>query len=58
MSEAAALGRFREVDRVWVVEYARDGTIDSDAVADLEALGYRRVARITLHSSVVLLFTR
>ncbi|MDW4573690.1 hypothetical protein R8Z57_12995 [Microbacterium sp. M3] len=58
VSEAAALGRFREVDRVWVVEYARDGTIDSDAVAHLEALGYRRVARITLHSSVVLLFTR
>jgi mannosyltransferase len=57
--EAARLGRFDGVSRVWVVEYARDGAVDSDdAVSDLEALGYREAERISLHSSVVLLFTR
>lgn len=56
--EAARLGRFDGVTRVWLVEYARNGDADSDAVPDLEALGYRQADRITLHSSVVLLFER
>jgi mannosyltransferase len=56
--EAASLGRFDGVDRVWVVEYARDGKVDSAAVDDLEALGYREDERIELYSSVVLLLTR
>ncbi|WP_106816372.1 glycosyltransferase family 39 protein [Microbacterium timonense] len=56
--EAAARGRFVGVDRVWLVEYARDGAVDSGAVEDLAALGYRQAERIRLHSSVLLLFTR
>ncbi len=59
VAEAARLGRFAGVDRVWVVEYARDGGApDSDAVADLEALGYEEADSVRLHSSMVLLFTR
>ena len=58
VAEAARLGRFAGVTRVWVVEYARDGDPDSTAVPALEGLGYRQAERIALHSSVVLLFTR
>ena len=56
--EAASLGRFDGVSRVWLVEYARDGVVDSTAVDDLHELGYRQADRIHLNSSVVLLFTR
>ena len=58
MPEAASLGRFDGVSRVWLVEYARDGVVDSTAVDDLHELGYRQADRIHLNSSVVLLFTR
>lgn len=58
VAETARLGRFAGVSRVWVVEYARNGDADSTAIPDLEALGYRQAERITLHTSVVLLFTR
>jgi mannosyltransferase len=57
--DAAALGRFDGVTRVWVVEYARGGAAtQSDAVPDLEALGYRVAETLPLHSSIVLLLTR
>ena len=58
VAEAARLGRFADVSRVWVVEYARNGETDSTAIGDLESLGYEQAERITLHSSVVLLYTR
>lgn len=58
VAEAAGLGRFSGVDRVWVVEYVRGGQEGTYGIADLEALGYRQADSIRLHSSVVLLFTR
>ncbi|MEZ3160102.1 glycosyltransferase family 39 protein [Microbacterium sp. BWT-B31] len=56
--EAAALGRFDGVDRVWVVANARRGSSKPYGIADLEALGFRQASEEHLHSSVVSLFTR
>ena len=58
VAEAAALGRFSGVERVWVVEYMTGGEPHTYGVDDLEALGYQQTDEIRLHSSAVLLFTR
>lgn len=56
--QAAGLGRFHDVDRVWVVEYAIDGHVDTWGISSLKALGYRLTTHYTGHSSVTYLFTR
>jgi hypothetical protein len=56
--EAADLGRFDDVERVWLVEYARNGEANRTGEASLEALGYRRVHEIDEHSSVIYLYVR
>jgi mannosyltransferase len=58
VAEAAELGRFTGVDRVWVVEYMTKGEPNSYGIADLEALGYQQTDEVRLHSTTVLLFTR
>ncbi|WP_344095007.1 glycosyltransferase family 39 protein [Microbacterium deminutum] len=56
--EAARLGRFDGVRRLWVVEYSTGVAADTSGLSDLEALGYHRADRIELHRSVVYLYTR
>ncbi|MFH8251935.1 glycosyltransferase family 39 protein [Microbacterium sp. B2969] len=58
VAEAAGLGRFTGVDRVWVVEYDTGGKVSTWGVADLEARGFHAATEFRLHSSVVTLFTR
>ncbi|MBD3943892.1 hypothetical protein IF188_19555 [Microbacterium sp. NEAU-LLC] len=55
--EAAAIGRFAGVTRVWLVEYERGAAPDTWGVADLEALGFRVADHIDLHRSDVYLLT-
>jgi len=51
--DAAALGRFNGVKRVWLVEFAvAAGANDADALA-LEALGYVAVAEYSIHRSEI-----
>lgn len=57
-AQAAALGRFTAVERVWVVEYATPLGADTWGISDLEALGYRRVTSVSTHRSEISLFTR
>ncbi|MFD4960158.1 hypothetical protein [Microbacterium sp. NPDC058389] len=56
--EAAALGRFTGVTRVWLVEYESGAAPDTWGVADLEALGFRVAEHVDLHRSDVYLLTR
>ncbi|QIG39654.1 hypothetical protein G5T42_09285 [Microbacterium sp. 4R-513] len=58
VAEAAAMGRFVDVKRVWVVEYMTKGEANTYGIADLEALGFQQVDEVRLHSTMVLLFTR
>ncbi|TDN91757.1 mannosyltransferase [Microbacterium sp. BK668] len=58
VAEAASLGRFTDVDRVWVVEYMVGAEPNVYGIAELEALGYQQVDAVRLHSTAVLLFTR
>jgi mannosyltransferase len=56
--QAAALGRFHDIDRVWVVEYSIDGQVYRWGISSLEAMGYHLTTHYTEHSSVIYLFTR
>jgi mannosyltransferase len=56
--EAAELGRFDDVERVWLVEYARNGEVNRTGEASLQALGFRRVHEIDEHSSVIYLYVK
>jgi mannosyltransferase len=58
VKEAAALGRFRSIDRVWVVEYAIDGSGDKWGMADLAALGFRKVEQFDGHRSLIYLYEK
>lgn len=58
VKQAAALGRFHDVDRVWVVEYSLDGQVYRWGISSLEAMGYHLTTHYTEHSSVIYLFTR
>ena len=56
--DAAALGRFDGVDRVWLVEYSAGGVADDWGIAGLRALGFRPVEWISGHRSAILLYAR
>lgn len=58
VAEAARIGRFDGITRVWVVEYATTRTVDAWGIADLEALGFRRAGATSGYRSTVYLFTR
>ncbi|GAA5202087.1 hypothetical protein [Microbacterium jejuense] len=56
--DAAALGRFAAVTRVWLVEYEKGPAPDTWGVGDLEALGFRVAEHVDLHRSDVYLLMR
>jgi mannosyltransferase len=57
--QAAALGRFRSVDRVWVVEYATaTGHVDSWGLAELWSLGFHQVDEHIGHRCVLYRYER
>lgn len=58
VAEAADLGRFHDVNRVWVVEYATARHTDTWGISSLHAIGYHASAHYVQHSSVIYLFTR
>ena len=58
VEQAAALGRFHSIDRVWVVEYSMPGHVYLWGTQSLEQLGYHETAQYSLHRSVIYLFTR
>jgi mannosyltransferase len=58
VTDAAALGRFTGVDRVWVVEYAIGGRPDTWGERELRALGYRPTEQFDQHRSAVILYER
>ena len=58
VEQAAALGRFHGIDRVWVVEYSMPGHVYLWGTQSLEQLGYHETAQYSLHRSVIYLFTR
>jgi Predicted membrane protein len=53
MTQAIAAGRLHGVQRIWVVEYAVPGHVDSWGLATLRTQGFTEVRRITGHRSVV-----
>ncbi|MCU1528696.1 MAG: hypothetical protein JWP75_2459 [Frondihabitans sp.] len=52
--QAEALGRFRGVTRVWLVEYVSGGKADTYGLADLENDGYAVQATYPTHSSRII----
>ncbi|MEY9950935.1 glycosyltransferase family 39 protein [Leifsonia sp. EB34] len=58
--QAAALGRFDGVHRVWLIEYASTpGAVDDYGVADLTALGFHETTtRIATHRELISLYER
>ncbi|HWD63450.1 MAG TPA: glycosyltransferase family 39 protein [Humibacter sp.] len=58
VTQAADLGHFSGIDRVWVVEYSTGAHTDTWGISSLEALGYHRTIAYTEHRSIVYLFTR
>ena len=58
VDQAAALGRFHGIDRVWVVEYSMPGHEYLWGTSSLERLGYHETAHYSLHRSVIYLFTK
>lgn len=56
--DAAALGRFDGVQRVWVVEYKTPTSTDTWGVVDLRTLGFNETRRIDNHRSVIYLYVR
>lgn len=58
VTRAAALGRFSDIDRVWVVEYDPNHVADAWGLSPLEAMGFRPDQRIRLHSSEIVVLAR
>lgn len=54
MPQAVAEGRLHDVQRLWLVEYALPGHIDTWGLPTLRAEGFTTVRRFSEHSSVVL----
>lgn len=55
---AAAHGRFAGVHTVWMIEWSDGITPDTYGIADLHALGFREVEKLTTHRSEILKFVR
>ena len=58
IADAASLGRFDGVQRVWMVEYAIGSKVDTDGIAELEALGFSKQATVRNYRSAIIEFTR
>jgi mannosyltransferase len=58
IAEAARLGRFDGVRKVWMVEYAIGSKIDTDGIGDLTTLGFRQDRTIKDYRSAIIEFTR
>ncbi|MGH1523431.1 glycosyltransferase family 39 protein [Leifsonia sp. L25] len=58
--QAGALGRFDDIDRVWLIEYApTPGSVDDYGVTDLTALGFHETTtRIATHRELISLYER
>lgn len=57
--QAAALGRFDDVYRVWVIELKNDGRYDRYGQSALEALGFHETGvRVQTHREVLIEFVR
>jgi mannosyltransferase len=57
--QAAELGRFDGVKRVWLVENDLDGDLHSYGLADLEALGFEKTGRsVPTHRTMLIELTR
>jgi len=54
VAAAERLGRFRNVHRVWVVEFVLSGTPDSYGIADLESMGFKKTNSYRTHSSLII----
>jgi len=51
---AKRLGRFKDVHRVWVVEYVLSGKPDSYGIADLQGMGFKKIDSYRTHSSLII----
>ncbi|MDL9978502.1 glycosyltransferase family 39 protein [Microbacterium sp. ASV49] len=58
IAKVISSGRLDGFTRVWVVEYATGGTVDTYGLAALEAAGFRRTESVREHSSVIYLYER
>lgn len=58
LGQAQALGRLDGVTRLWLVEYALPGHVDTDGIATASAAGFREAATISTHRSSIIEFTR
>jgi mannosyltransferase len=58
IAEAARLGRFDGVHRVWMIEYAIGSKVDTDGIGDLTMLGFREGATVKDYRSAIIEFTR
>jgi mannosyltransferase len=58
VSQAVELGRFDGVTRVWMIEYATPGHIDTSGLSDLERAGFSVAQRYRDYRSEVILLTR
>ncbi|WP_417564539.1 glycosyltransferase family 39 protein [Microbacterium sp.] len=57
VAQAAAMGRFDAVRRVWLVEYAGAGRVDTWGLSSLQSIGFHPVETIRDHSSEIVLLT-
>jgi len=55
---AERLGRFRNVQRIWLVEYRAGARVDSWGEASLRRLGFRLVGSVLDHRSVIVLYAK
>lgn len=58
LSEAAALGRFTGVSRVWLVEYAIGSKIDTYGVDELKSFGFVQGKTVKNYRSAIIEFMR
>lgn len=58
IAKVISSGRLDGFTRVWVVEYATGGAVDTYGLAALEAAGFQRTESVREHSSVIYLYER
>jgi mannosyltransferase len=58
VAQTERLGRFTNVQRVWVVEYAPAGKSDRYGIADLRGMGFKQMDTFRIHSSLIIQMVR